>query len=283
MVVASDVPRTVTSAPSRSPRRQSGSAFPERVRREFGRHAASYDDQAQMQRGVAWRLAHHCGSHQPGPHLPRGPRADLGAGSGNLTRALMGQVAGFTAVPVLQLDICPELLALGPTPPSHRVRWDLNRGLPARLNQAALLASNFALQWLEAPTAHLCHWCSHLAPGGWLLLGVPTSGSYPQWRQAARVADVPCTALELPSATALIATVKNQGLELLHCRTIHFTRGHQGGRNTLRHLRLLGAGCSRSDHLTTTEIRRLLACWPDSTPLTWEVLVLVGRRPRCAW
>jgi malonyl-CoA O-methyltransferase len=209
--------------------------------------------------------------------------ADLGAGSGSLSRALMCHQDSLSPHPLLQLDICPELLELGPAAPAHRQRWDLNRGLPAGVGSAALLASNFALQWLEAPTVQLAHWCDHLAPGGWLLLGVPTSGSYPQWRQAAQRARVPCSALELPVAAELIAVVRARGLELSHCQRLHFTRHQQGGLQTLRHLRGLGAGCGRRSPLSPIQMRRLLACWPDSTPLTWEVLTLVGRRPPCDW
>ena len=256
-------------------------AFSERVGRQFGRHASGYDAQARLQRGVAWRLAH--GFDRQKPRLPRGPMADLGAGSGSLSRALISHGDSITGRPLQQLDICPELLALGPAAPAHRLRWDLNRGLPAGLGSAALLASNFALQWLESPTIQLTHWCDHLAPGGWLLLGVPTAGSYPQWRQAAAVAGVPCTALELPTANELIAVVRGGGLELLHCQQLRFTHRHYGGLKTLRHLRGLGAGCSRGAPLSPMQMRRLLACWPDSSHLTWEVLVLVGRRASCDW
>ncbi|MEA5416155.1 hypothetical protein VB757_13565, partial [Synechococcus sp. BA-132 BA5] len=55
---------------------------------------------------------------------------------------------------------------------------------------------------------------------------------------------------------------------------------HQGGLAVLRHLRRLGADASRRPPLTAGELRRLLAHWPQDTPLTWEVLLLVGQRAR---
>lgn len=281
MAGAGDAHPAVIRAPRPGAGSRSGSMFTDRVRREFGRHAAQYDSQARLQRGVAWRLAHRFASHRP--RLPPGPLADLGAGSGSLSRALIHHDPRLARSPLLQLDLCPELLELGPTAPAHRLRWDLNRGLPGRLGPAALLASNFALQWLDAPTTQLGHWCDQLAPGGWLLLGVPTAGSFPQWRRAATQAGVPCTALALPAAGELIAAACGRGVELLHCRRLRFTHPHQGGLTTLRHLRHLGAGCNRQGSLTPAQLRRLLACWPEATPLTWEVLVLVGRRPPCAW
>lgn len=281
MVGTSDAPGSVITAPHWNAAGRTASTFPQRVRRDFGRHAAHYDDQARLQRSVAWRLAHLFSRQQP--RLPRGPMADLGAGSGSLSRALMTVDRAAPPGPLLQVDLCPELLGLGPPGPAHRLEWDLNGGLPARLHQAALLASSFALQWLDEPATQLAHWCDHLAPGGWLLLGVPTDGSYPQWRQAASLAGVPCTALDLPAADELIAVVRHRGVELLHGQRLQFTRCRQGGLKTLRHLRSLGAGCSRRDPLSPIQMRRLLACWPESTPLTWEVLVLLGRRSPCDW
>lgn len=251
------------------------SAFSQRVRAGFGRRAGSYNLHARLQRGTAWRLGHLCRDLP----LPPGPRADLGAGSGLLSRALAEQHAGLRQQPPLQLDHCPELLARNPLAAAAKLHWDLNSGLPARLEGAALLASSFALQWLDDPTAQLGHWCRRLRPGGWLSLAVPTAGSFPQWRQAAQAAQVPCTALCLPSATALIEAARCSGLELRHGQRLRFSRPNQGGLETLRQLQQLGASASREPSLNAGQLRRLLRHWPAGSPLTWEVLLLVGRAP----
>ncbi|MCP9860496.1 MULTISPECIES: methyltransferase domain-containing protein [unclassified Cyanobium] len=235
------------------------------VRRHFGRRAAGYEAQALLQRAVACRLGRLCRDLP----LPAGPRADLGAGSGLLSRAL-------PALGLLQLDLCPELLQRNPQQP-HLV-WDLNDGLPSALQGAALLASGFALQWLDDPAGQLGHWCRALAPGGWLALAVPTAGSFPQWHRAAAAAGVACTALELPAADRLLHAASAAGLHPRHSRVLRFSRPHQGGLAVLRHLRRLGADASRRPPLTAGELRRLLAHWPQQTPLTWEVLLLVGQR-----
>ena len=172
----------------------SAAPFSQRVSARFGRHAGPYSSQARLQQGVAWRLAHLCAAL---PIPAAGPRADLGAGSG-----LVGQALGRQGrlEPMLQLDLCPELLAQNPLAgPDQRLLWDLNQGLPESLQQAALLSSSFALQWLDEPATQLRHWCSRLRPGGWLALAVPTSGSFPEWHQAAAAAGVPCSALALPN------------------------------------------------------------------------------------
>ncbi len=243
----------------------SRSALSDQVRRQFGRGAAGYEAQALLQRAVACRLGRLCRDLP----LPAGPRADLGAGSGLLSRALPAQG-------LLQLDLCPELLQHNPQQPT--LVWDLNDGLPSALQGAALLASGFALQWLDDPAGQLGHWCRSLAPGGWLVLAVPTAGSFPQWHQAAAAAGVACTALELPPADRLLQAAARAGLHPYHSRVLRFSRPHQGGLAALRHLRRLGAGASPQPPLGASELRRLLANWPQKTSLTWEVLVLVGHR-----
>lgn len=269
----------MSSSPARPPTSLPSHAFPERVRRQFGRRAAFYEGQARLQQALAWRLGRLCRDLP----LSEGPCADLGAGSGLLSRALMVQHRGLAERPPLQLDLCPQLLERNPLP--RRLLWDLNDGLPAELNGAALLASGFCLQWLEHPLEQLAHWCHSLRPGGWLALALPTAGSFPQWRHAAAAAAVRCTALELPVAETLISTAEDGGLELRHSGILRFSRPRQGGLETLRHLSRLGAAASRTQSLSAAELRRLLRHWPPANPLTWEILMLVGKRrgAACDW
>lgn len=251
-----------------------GSRWSDRVRSRFGRRAAGYEGLARLQRGMAWRLA--C-SLDDAARLPDGPRADLGAGSGLLSAALQTRHPGLRHEPPLQLDLCPELLARNGQ--GEALVWDLNEGLPPRLRGAALLASSFALHWLEQPAAALGQWCRQLRPGGRLLLAVPTAGSFPQWHAAAAAAGVPCTALPLPKPGSLREAATGAGLELQHCRLLRFSRPHSGGLNALRQMQRLGAGATPSPPLAGAQLRQLLAHWPEATPLTWNVLVLCGRIP----
>lgn len=237
----------------------------------FGRRAADYHQQAGLQRAVAWRLAHHIA---PLP-LPPGPAADLGAGTGMLGEALQQQ--GLER-PLLQLDLCPELLAHNSLANQHgHCQWDLNRGLPKQLGGASLLGSSFALQWLAEPAAALRQWCQALAPGGWLALAVPTAGSFPQWHRAARAAGVPFTGLPLPEAAAL-AAVAEEALTLRHRQLLRFSQRHRDGRRFLGSLQAIGALTTPAPRLPGVQLRRLLQHWPSDEGVTWEVLLLVGQR-----
>ncbi|MCS5691164.1 methyltransferase domain-containing protein [Cyanobium sp. FGCU-6] len=253
-------------------------AFPLQVRGAFARHAADYEGQAALQRGIAWRLARLCRNLPPPP--PDAPRADLGAGSGLLSRALLHHCPALGERPLQQLDLCPELLARNPltTSGTAPLVWDLNSGLPAALEQAGLLVSSFALQWLEAPARELERWGRALAPSGWLAVAVPVRGSFPQWHQAAAAAGVPCTALELPDADDLIQALHSAGLPPALHQRLRFSRPARSGLATLRRLRDLGAGSSRKAPLSPSQLRRLLRHWPPGAPLSWDVLLLVGGR-----
>ncbi|MFN7229219.1 MAG: methyltransferase domain-containing protein [Synechococcaceae cyanobacterium] len=246
--------------------------FSRQVRRCFARHARHYGQHARLQRGLAARLA-HLGQTVA---LPAGPRADLGAGSGLLSSALTSTWPSLGATPPLQLDLCPELLAQNPhANGANGLVWDLNAGLPPQLRHAALLTSGFALHWLDDPVTALAGWARALVPGGLLALSVPTAGSFPQWRTAAAAAAVPCTALALPDAPALLAAVAE--LETLHTQLLRFHRPAASPQAALRPLRRLGAGASRSAALSPGQWRRLLAHWP-APGITWEVLLLIARR-----
>ena len=279
--------------------------FSQRVVHAFRRRVGAYEPQARLQRSVAWRLAglaHHRGwqgqgwPHGPAPALalPAGPCADLGAGTGLLGRALAAWGVPLPG-PLLQLDLCGEALARNGTGPT--LPWDLNDGLPPQLEGAALLTSSFALQWLDAPTEALAHWGQRLAPGGWLLLAVPTAGSFPEWHQAARQAQVPCSALELPESAALLHAAARSGLAPIHAQTLTFSSQRSlgapaGPMAALRAISAIGADASQRPPLSPGAWRQLLAAWPAGGQLSWELLLLLARKPRthalqgeppCSW
>ena len=238
----------------------------------FDQQAAHYDSHANLQRAVAWRLAHYAARL---PLVP-GPRADLGAGSGLVGVALRQQAPRLE---LLQLDGSAALLQRNPLCSQDRgLLWDLDQGLPPALHHCSLITSSFALQWLQDPATTLRHWAAALAPGGWLALAVPVSGSFPQWHQAAAQAQVPCTARRLPEADTLISAAASS-LTLRCLRQLVFSvRYGPGGRAFLRQLRRLGAGHSDQGGLTATQWRRLLGHWPPSDVVSWHVLLLVGQR-----
>jgi malonyl-CoA O-methyltransferase len=248
--------------------------FSTRVERCFRGGAATYQSNASLQAAVAARLARL--ARPLASHLPPGPRADLGAGSGLLARAIEAQLGGPS---LLRLDACGSLLEQEQPPEQGLQRlWNLNQGLPEELKGAALLASSFALQWLEQPEQQLHCWCEALQPGGALLLAVPCRGSFHIWHQAADAAGVPCTALPLPDALELQERAAG-ALDLHHCQLLRFSRPNRGARAFLHQIKAIGAQASPAARLQPGALRRLIHHWPGPEhAIVWHLLVLVGQK-----
>jgi len=249
-------------------------AFSTRVERCFRGGAATYQSNASLQTAVAARLARL--ARPLASALPPGPRADLGAGSGLLARAIEAQLGG----PSLQrLDACEALLAQDSTPgPALQRLWNLNAGLPEELNGSSLLASSFALQWLEQPAQQVTRWCNALRPDGALLLAVPCRGSFRIWHQAAAAAGVPCTALPLPDAAALQHHAAS-ALQLHHSQLLRFSRPNRGARAFLHQIKAIGAQASPAARLQPGALRQLIRHWPGPEhAIVWQVLVMVGQK-----
>lgn len=244
--------------------------FSASVERCFHRSAPAYQRGATLQAAMATRLA------QLTPPLPPGPRADLGAGSGLLARAIEAQVPDQA---LLRVDTCLTLLEQEPVAnPALQRHWDLNHGLPHDLQESALLASSFALQWLDQPALQLRHWCEALRADGALLLAVPCQGSFALWHHAAERARVTCTALALPEATELIEAAQ-PSLQLHHCQVLRFSRPNPGALPFLQQIKAIGAQASRAQRLKPGELRRLMRHWPGpGQAIVWHVLVLVGQK-----
>jgi malonyl-CoA O-methyltransferase len=246
------------------------------IDRCFTAAARRYDREARLQQAVAWRLARLCRSLP----LPQGPRLDLGSGTGRLARALETQLPDR---PLLRVDRNVALMAEG-----HRLvggawrRCDLDDGLPADLHGAGLIASSFALHWLEQPDRQLRHWITWLRPGGWLALAVPVAGSLDQWHRAAAAAGCPCTARPLPERARLLAACTP--LELQRVETRRFSQRADRPADLLRQFRRQGTQASPAGSLPPGAWRRLWRAWPrqgpppDSVALTWAVLLLIGQR-----
>ena len=239
----------------------------------FGQAATRYDNLAILQRSVAERLAGLC-SRTP---IPRGLWVDLGSGTGLLADALEARHPGQ---PVLRIDGCAEMLKLHPRQAATAL-VDLNKGLPEWSADPMLLASSFTLHWLPTPDEVLRHWFDRLGPDGWLALTVPIAGSFPQWRLAAEIAQVPCTALPFPEARALIrkvpaTAVQNKIILKLSQRADHPIR-------LLKPISAIGAGSTPAPSLNPAAWRRLCRAWPrpsdrDTVTLTWHVLLLLLKR-----
>ena len=138
----------------------------DKVRRSFGRAAASYDATAVLQHEIGRRMLERLDYMRIAPKRI----LDIGCGTGLATEALMTR---YTKAEVIALDLALPMLQLA----RRRGRWlrrprclcaDLD-GLPLRDQSVDLVFSNAALQWSADPARAMADIARVLRPGGLFL------------------------------------------------------------------------------------------------------------------
>ena len=244
-----------------------------RVLADFSNASHRYDSLVPLQRAVARRLAGHCARVA----IPSGLWVDLGSGTGLLADALEHLHPGQS---ILRLDGSAAMLAQHGA--AHRTaKLDLSGDLPLWHPSPTLLASSFTLHWLPSPEKRLLHWLNQLPVNGWLALSVPVQGSFHQWHQAAAAAELPCTALPLPSRDELIQRIPGSAIQT--CRILRFTQRAEQPLSLLKPMASIGAGSTPAGQLSAAAWRRLFKAWPRQQPggqagLTWHVMLLLLQR-----
>ena len=144
-----------------------------------------------------------------------------------------------------------------------------------------LLASSFALHWLNNPAARLEEWAKELAPGGWIALATPIKGSFQEWYQAAAKANVPCTAISLPTQISLM---KALGTMRIHYQEVHAYKDSSTNLKSLfKPIINVGAQATKTGSLTVSQWKRLKMFWPRSGEsskinLTWLTQLLIVQK-----
>ena len=239
----------------------------------FSEAAANYNDIAMLQRAVAHRLAGHCSRLKIAP----GFWVDLGSGTGLLADALEANHPGQR---VLRVDGSASMLKRHQRG-TDTVCIDLSHGLPYWPTPPNLLASSFALHWLPSPAQRLNQWYGALAPKGWLALIVPVQGSFRQWNAAASDAQLPCSALPLPSPSDLLRPIPPTAIR--RCSVLRFTQRSKHALQLLKPMMQVGAGTTPTPKQSISSLRKLFGCWPREGPchqmaLTWNILLLLLQR-----
>ncbi len=242
------------------------------IKENFDSAAPGYDEHAKLQNAVAWRLAKLCSIQE----IPSGLWIDLGAGTGFLADSLERFNPNQK---VLRIDKSPGMLARQKEKASSKL-WDLNSGLPAFKHCPTLMASSFALHWLENPQTKVEEWFSAIAPGGWLALALPIKGCFPQWYQAAAFTGMPCTALDFPSSNSLLKSIPKNAI---HYKKLHnFTQSASEVPSLLKAIKKIGGQASKEPPMGITYWRRLNDAWQRSIKkqvlLTWKIQLILIKR-----
>jgi malonyl-CoA O-methyltransferase len=169
------------------------------IAQSFGARATSYEENADLQRAVAERLA--C-------LLPplEAPRAlELGCGTGLFSRRLLARYPDGT---FLFTDLAPSMLEqcrLNVDGLGRRVGFEvMDAARPTAEGLFDLIVMSMTLHWLADPQAALATLRKSLAPKGMLLFATLGRESFPEWRGALREQGLTIGLLDIPELPGIV-------------------------------------------------------------------------------
>lgn len=248
-----------------------------RVARRFGAAAEHYDEQALAQRWSAESLLE--GLKVEGTVL------DVGCGTGWLTRQLVEYNPQAQAI---ALDIAAPMLA---APALQHPRIACVQANAARLPVSAatmnLVVSNFALQWLESPSAFSLELHRVLATGGQFALAIPVEGTLHELNQAWHTLDQHSHINRFFNSQQWLAALAESGLFIHNYRQQAFYQYYPNVMALLKGLKAIGANelqqARRQGLWTRGQLNQLeQAMTPyhtaEGVPLSYQVLMVWGTK-----
>ena len=170
------------------------------VAQSFGARASTYDSHADLQRGVAERLA----CLLPALTSPR--VLELGCGTGLFSRHLLARYPDGT---FLLTDLAPSMVEhcrrnLAGSHQRH-VSFDImDAARPMAEGPFDLIATSMTLHWLADPAAALEALRRRLAPSGVLIYASISGQSFPEWREVLEEQALPIGLLEIPELPGIV-------------------------------------------------------------------------------
>lgn len=273
-----------SAASKQEPPARGGKGGGPSIAARFAAAAPSYDAHSAAQRHAAQKLAERLVTLA----LPPRPRVlEIGCGTGHLTELLALHLPGAW---ILATDIAPAMVA------ACRSRLDTNPRIdfavmdgcrpasadfdarrPARFAGFDLICGNLVAQWFDDLPTALAGLSALLAPGGVLLLSLPGSATFVEWRAAHAAHGLKSGTRILPSREACLAALPPGDNRI---ETEQWRDTHAHGIDFLRALRAIGADTPAPGHvpLTPGQLRRVLRTLGPAPRLTYELLYLTHRR-----
>ena len=195
--------------------------------------------------------------------IPEGDILEIGCGTGLFSSKLVDLLPGRK---IICSDLSPGMLN------ACQLRLTLQNNsiepvefqildaeyLPER-TKYALIASSFALQWFFEPMEGLMRSFAALKPGGIVLFSLPGKGSFPEWKKAAELLNIPFTGNPLPGMDELQKLAVRCGMEF-RIRDHFVQETYSDALTMLRSLKELGAGTQRHNMaLSSLQLRKLMS------------------------
>lgn len=244
------------------------------IARRFAAAASSYDAYSTAQRHAAGRLAECLVTL----NLPPRPRVlEIGCGTGHLTRLLALHLPGAT---ILATDIAPAMVSACRTQLGGNARLSfaaMDGSRPAVAGPFDLVCGNLVAQWFVDLPAALARLSALLVPGGTLLLSLPGSDTFREWRAAHVAHGLSPGTRRLPSQAECHASLPPGDNRLV---AEHWCERFRDGLAFLRALRAIGADTPAPGHvpLAPSQLRRVLRTLGPQPRLSYQFLYLAHRR-----
>lgn len=271
---ATETPVISSAASKQEPPARGGKGGGPSIAARFAAAAPSYDAHSVAQRHAAQKLAERLVTLA----LPPRPRVlEIGCGTGHLTELLAQHLPGAR---ILATDIAPAMVhacraRLGGNP---RIGFAVMDGRhPAAAGPFDLVCGNLVAQWFDDLPTALAGLSALLAPGGVLLLSLPGSATFVEWRAAHAAHGLKSGTRILPSREACLAALPPGDNRI---ETERWRDTHAHGIDFLRALRAIGADTPAPGHLPLTpgQLRRVLRTLGPAPRLTYELFYLTHRR-----
>lgn len=238
------------------------------VAQRFGRRARDYERNAHLQRLCAEALAAFIQAQE----LPRGPVAEIGCGTGLLTRLL-----ATGEFPYLATDISPDMVAAcrARTGDIPGMAYAVLDGQQARFEQTpALIVSNLTFQWFADPPRGIAALAGQTRA---LAFSVMLSGSFPEWTSAFADLGRASGLIDLPTEQDVLNALRAlPGLRLRHQILTHLRR-YDSAAAFVHSFRGIGADQPRPGY-RPGPIRPVLKRFADGMDATARVLYCVAQR-----
>ncbi len=244
----------------------------ETIKKNFNNAAINYSHYSLIQKYFSKRIVHQMKKLK----IPKGDWYDLGSGTGFLADQIEEE---FSNKNVARIDFSREML-LKNKPSSKKLLWDLNKDLPLSNERISLFVSNFCLHWLEEPQLKLKHWFNKLIPGGYLIVGVPTNKSFPEWKFTCEKKNIEYSGINFLKTKELTNIFLNN--EIITVDNVNYKEEFDNVFSLFRNIVKMGAQYTPRKRKTVKELRLMQNYWPRNkdkkATLTWEVSILIFKK-----
>ena len=245
-------------------------SYKKEIAAKFGSAAPYYDQHAELRMEAANRLM---ASLQPWRDIiPSGPIAELGCGTGFVTKGL----AELYPQRVIEaIDLSDQMVAY-----SREKLTDYNN-LSFHTADAeqpdheepyyAMTVSGFAAHWFRDPALTLGRWMDATKPGGLLLASFPGNESFPNWRRHCQELGLPFTGNSLPDVEEVVVKM-SVGPSQVDYYEDTIMQSFESAFDFFSHLKRIGANTQQSGRsLTSKELSLLMNHWDEKSGGTVNV------------